>query len=201
MVGLAMLRKALSVAEGDPELVRSQVQASSRQIPLLYFILLVNTTAVAITHLHSAPAWLSLYVPAALCALCLVRCARWWRVRHRVLTYDKAVSELRKLIWIAGILGVAFSAWSLLLFPYGNEFEQAQVAFYMATTLVGCVFCLIHLRAAALLLLSIVILSFSAFLVLTGYPVFIAMAVDMMLVGIALAVIIQLYCRTFSDAL
>ncbi|MEW9583737.1 putative bifunctional diguanylate cyclase/phosphodiesterase [Paraburkholderia sp. DGU8] len=201
MVGLATLRKALSVAEGDPELVRSQVQASSHQIPLLYFILIVNTTAVAVTHLRSAPAWLSLYVPAALCALCLVRCARWWRVRHRVLTYDKAVSEVRKVIWIAGIFGVAFSVWSLLLFPYGNSFEQAQVAFYMATTLVGCVFCLIHLRAAALLLLSIVILSFSVFLVFTGYPVFIAMAVDMTLVGIALAVVIQLYCRTFSDAL
>jgi diguanylate cyclase (GGDEF)-like protein len=56
-----------------------------------------------------------------------------------------------------------------------------------------------HLRAAALLLLSIVILTFSVFLVFTGYPVFIAMAVDMTLVGIALAVIIQLYFRTFAD--
>ncbi|KAA1007697.1 EAL domain-containing protein [Paraburkholderia panacisoli] len=199
MVGLARLREALSVAEGDPELVRSQVQAFSRQIPLLYFILLVNTMAVAVTHLRSAPAWLSIYVPATLCALCIVRCVRWWRIRHRVLTHDKAVPELRKVIWLAGILGVAFSAWSLLLFPYGTDFEQAQVAFYMATTLAGCVFCLMHLRAAALLLLSIVILSFSIFLVFTGYPVFIAMAVDMTLVGIALAVIIQLYCRTFAD--
>jgi diguanylate cyclase (GGDEF)-like protein len=193
------LREALSVAEGDPELVRSQVQAFSRQIPLLYFILLVNMTAVAVTHLRSAPAWLSIYVPATLCGLCIVRCVRWWRIRHHVLTHDKAVPELRKVIWLAGIFGVAFSAWSLLLFPYGTALEQAQVAFYMATTLVGCVFCLMHLRAAALLLLSIVILTFSVFLVFTGYPVFIAMAVDMTLVGIALAVIIQLYFRTFAD--
>jgi diguanylate cyclase (GGDEF)-like protein len=179
--------------------VRSQVQAFSRQIPLLYFILLVNTMAVAVTHLRSAPPWLSIHVPATLCALCIIRCVRWWRIRHRVLTHDKAVPELRKVIWLAGIFGIAFSAWSLLLFPYGSDFEQAQVAFYMATTLVGCVFCLMHLRAAALLLLSIVILSFSIFLVFTGYPVFIAMAVDMTLVGIALAVIIQLYCRTFAE--
>ena len=115
------------------------------------------------------------------------------------MTHDKAVPELRKLIWLSGIFGVAFSSWSLLLFPYGTAFEQAQVAFYMATTLVGCVFCLMHLRAAALLLLSIVILIFAIFLVFTGYPVFIAMAIDMTLVGVALAVIIQLYCRTFAD--
>ncbi|MFL9904479.1 EAL domain-containing protein [Paraburkholderia fungorum] len=198
MVRLGRLREALSVAEGDPELVRSQLQAFGRQIPLLYFILMVNTMAVAVTHLRSAPAWLSIYFPAALCTLCVIRCVRWWRVRHRVLTHDKAVPELRKLIWLAGIFGIAFCSWSLLLFPYGSAYEQAQVAFYMATTLVGCVFCLMHLRAAALLLLSIVILSFATFLVFTHSPVFIAMAIDMTLVGAALAFIIELYYRTFA---
>jgi diguanylate cyclase (GGDEF)-like protein len=193
------LREALSVAEDDPELVRSQLQAFGHQIPLLYFILVVNTMAVAITHVGSAPAWLSIYVPAALCALCIIRCMRWWRARHCVLTHDKAVPELRKLIWLAGIFGIAFSSWSLLLFPYGTAYEQVQVAFYMATTLVGCVFCLMHLRVAALLLLSIVILSFATFLVFTRSPVFIAMAIDMTLVGVALAFIIQLYYRTFAD--
>ncbi|WMY12168.1 putative bifunctional diguanylate cyclase/phosphodiesterase [Paraburkholderia phenoliruptrix] len=198
MVAIARLREALSVAEGDPELVRSQVQAFGRQIPLLYFILIVNTMAVTVTHLRSAPAWMTMYVPGVLCALCIVRCVRWWRGRNRVLTHAKAVPELRKLIWMAGIFGIAFTAWSLMLLPYGTPYEQAQVAFYMATTVVGCVFCLMHLRVAALLLLSIVILSFATFLVFTGSPVFIAMAVDMSLVGLALAFIIELYYRSFA---
>ncbi|RKE38430.1 hypothetical protein B0G76_4751 [Paraburkholderia sp. BL23I1N1] len=198
MVRLARLREALSVAEDDPGLVRSQLQAFGRQIPLLYFILLVNTLAVAVTHFGSAPAALSVYFPGSLCTLCIIRCVRWWRVRHRVLIHEKAVPELRKVIWLTGIFGVAFSIWSLLLFPYGSAYEQAQVAFYMATTLVGCVFCLMHLRAAALLLLSIVILSFSTFLVFTRSSVFIAMAIDMTLVGVALAFIIELYYRNFA---
>jgi diguanylate cyclase (GGDEF)-like protein len=178
--------------------VRSQLQAVGRQIPLLYFILFVNTLAVTVTHLHSAPAWLSIYAPGALCTLCVVRCIRWWRARHRVLTQDKAVPEARKLVWLSSTFGIAFTTWSLMLLPYGTAYEQAQVAFYMATTVVGCVFCLMHLRVAALLLLSIVILSFSTFLVFTGSPVFIAMAIDMTLVGLALAFIIELYHRTFS---
>jgi diguanylate cyclase (GGDEF)-like protein len=198
MVLLARLREALSVAEGDPDLVRSQLEAFSRQIPLVYFMLVVNTLAVAVTHLDSAPAWLSIYIPAVLCASGIARCVHWWRVRHRIITDDQAAPELRKVVWLAGLFGIAFSCWSLLLFPYGTAFEQSQVAFYMATTLVGCVFCLMHLRAAALLLLSIVILSFSGFLVYTRSPVFIAMAIDMTLVGFALAVIIQLYYRTFA---
>ncbi len=190
----------MSGAQEDPDLVRSQLQAVGRQIPLLYFILFVNTLAVTVTHLHSAPAWLSVYAPGALCTLCVVRCIRWWRARHRVPTPEKAVSEARKLIWLAGTFGIAFTAWSLMLLPYGTAYQQVQVAFYMATTVVGCVFCLMHLRAAALLLLSIVILSFATFLVFTGSPVFIAMAIDMSLVGLALAFIIELYYRTFSGA-
>ncbi|WP_087753417.1 putative bifunctional diguanylate cyclase/phosphodiesterase [Paraburkholderia caledonica] len=198
MVGLATLRQAFSGADTDPDLVRSQLQAVGRQIPLLYFILFVNTLAVTVTHVHSAPAWLSIYAPGALCTLCVVRCIRWWRARHRVLTHEKAVPEVRKLVWLSSSFGIAFTTWSLLLLPYGTAYEQAQVAFYMATTVVGCVFCLMHLRVAAPLLLSIVILSFSTFLVFTGSPVFIAMAIDMTLVGLALAFIIELYHRTFS---
>ncbi|MFT4065871.1 putative bifunctional diguanylate cyclase/phosphodiesterase [Paraburkholderia sp.] len=200
MVGLAGLKDALSVSQSDPELVRAQLQAFGRQIPLLYFILLVNTAAVSVTHVDSAPLWLSVYMPAALGILCLMRCAHWWRIRHRVLTHEKAMPELRKITWLVGLFGVAFSSWSVLLFPYGTAFEQGQVAFYMATTLVGCVFCMIHLRVPALLLLGIVTVSFSVFLVFTGRTVFIAIAIDMTLVGVALAVIIQLYCRTFADA-
>ncbi|MGF6571233.1 diguanylate cyclase/phosphodiesterase [Paraburkholderia fungorum] len=198
MVRLARFREALSIAQGDPDLVRSQLQAFSRQIPLIYFMLVVNTLAVAVTHLQSAPAWLSIYMPAAFCVLCIARGVHWWKLRHRVITDDQAVPELRRLIAFASLFGIAFSCWSLLLFPYGSAFEQSQVAFYMATTMVGCVFCLMHLRAAALLLLSIVILSFSGFLIYTRSPVFIAMTIDMALVGFALAVIIQLYYRTFA---
>ncbi|HZZ12160.1 MAG TPA: diguanylate cyclase, partial [Paraburkholderia sp.] len=198
MIGLARIKEALTVAEGDPELVRSQLEAFNRQTPLLYFILIVNTLAVAVTHLQSAPPWLSLYIPAALCSLCIARCVRWWRMRERVLTHEKAVPELRTLLRLSVLFGTAFSAWSLMLFPYGSAYEQAQVAFYIATTVVGCVFCLMHLRAAALMLLSIAILSFSTVMVLTGHPVFIAMAIDMALVGAALAFIIELYYRNFS---
>jgi diguanylate cyclase (GGDEF)-like protein len=198
MVRLARLREALSVAKGDPNLMRSQLQAFSRQIPLIYFMLIVNTLAVAITHVRIAPAWLSIYIPVALCLLCIARCVRWWNRRHQVLAVDQAAPEMRKLIRIAGLFGCAFSGWSLLLFPYGTAFEQSQVAFYMATTLVGCAFCLMHVRAAAMLLLSVATLSFSGFLVYTRSPVFVAMAIDMTLVGIALAVVIQLYYRTFA---
>jgi diguanylate cyclase (GGDEF)-like protein len=199
MDSVARIKGAFTVDGTDPELVRSQMLAFGRQIPLLYFMLVVNTLAVAVTHISCAPAWLVIYCPLALCSACVIRCARWWRFRHVTLTHEQAVPELRKTFWLACAFGVGFTAWSLLLFPYGPAYEQAQVAFYMATTVVGCVFCLMHLRAAALVLLTIVIGSFTIFLIAVGRPVFIAMAVDMLFVGVALAFIVHLYYRNFAS--
>ena len=103
MIRIARLKEALWVAEGDPELMRSQLQAFGRQIPLLYFILIVNTTAVAVTHVGSAPAWLSMYIPGTLGALCLCRCLRWWRARKLTWTAAQAVREIRSLTWVVGL--------------------------------------------------------------------------------------------------
>ena len=78
MVSVARIKGAFTVDGTDPELVRSQMEAFGRQIPLLYFMLVVNTMAVAVTHLACAPAWLVIDIPATLCAVCLIRCVRWW---------------------------------------------------------------------------------------------------------------------------
>ncbi len=47
----------------NPGLMRSQLKALSRQIPLLYLIVLVNTVAVAYTHYGVAPEILKLRFP------------------------------------------------------------------------------------------------------------------------------------------
>jgi diguanylate cyclase (GGDEF)-like protein len=198
MVSVARLIAAFKVDVSDPELIRSQMQAFRRQIPLLYFILVVSTMAVAVTHVQCAPAWVAIYVPAALCGVCVIRCLRWWRVRHEVLTLEQAIPALRQSMRLVGVIAVGFTAWAWELFRFGPAYEQAQVAFYMATTVVGCVFCLMHLRAAALRLLTIVIGSFTFCLVAAGRPVFIAMAIDMLFVGMALAFIVHMYHRNFA---
>ncbi|HEY1995847.1 putative bifunctional diguanylate cyclase/phosphodiesterase [Paraburkholderia sp.] len=199
MVPVAHIKGAFKVDEDDPELVRSQMQAFGRHIPLLYFILIGNTMAVVATHFRCAPPWLVIDMPALLCAVCLWRCARWWQVRRDTLTHEQAVPRLRQTVRLAALLGAGFSSWSLMMFHYGTVVEQAQVAFYMATTLVGCVFCLMHLRAAALMLLSIVTGAFTIFLTVAGRPVFVAMALDMLFVGLALALIVHLYYQNFAS--
>ena len=51
MSWLRTFRNLFAVPADNPELARSQLAALSRQIPLLYFILIANTVAISITHL------------------------------------------------------------------------------------------------------------------------------------------------------
>ena len=57
------LAAAFAVASDSPRLIQSQIKALSRRIPLLYFIVIVNTVAVACTHYGVAPDILTIGFP------------------------------------------------------------------------------------------------------------------------------------------
>jgi predicted signal transduction protein with EAL and GGDEF domain len=133
----------------DAEIARSQLAAFSKQIPLLYAILTANAVGLSATHAQSAPLFLTVIVPLVLGATCLMRAVHWRRLDVAALTSAEAVLKLRTTMRLVGVLGVAFTAWSLSLYPYGDAFAKCHVAFYIAMTVIICIQCLMHLRGAA----------------------------------------------------
>ena len=111
-------------------LMRSQFEAFSRQLPLLYFTLVANSLAVAFTHAQSAPAFLSKIVPALLCACCVLRLLVWARRRTRrsELTDSQIAVRMRNTVVLVVLLGGAFTAWGLSLYGYGGAYQRAHVA-------------------------------------------------------------------------
>jgi diguanylate cyclase (GGDEF)-like protein len=182
----------------DPELVRAQARALSRQVPLLYAMLLANTLILAGTHLDVAPPLLSAYIPSALSLLGIARLLYWWRGRHRVMDAISARRMLTSMIWVAAGLAIGFTAWSMALFPYGDAYRQSHVAFYMAITAIGCMFCLMHVRGAALMVGACVLIPFAIFFATSGHSTLAAIAINMVLVVIALVVILLGNYRDFS---
>ena len=182
----------------DPDLVQAQAQAFSRQVPLMYGMLLVNSLVLAVTH-PEAPDLLRLYIPGALAAICVARIVLWWRSRDGGVSYPKARRLLRSTVPAAAILGIGFSVWALSLYPYGGPYAQSHIAFYMGITSIGCVFCLMHLRGAAIMVALSVIIPFTAFFVITGNPIFGALAFNLVLVVAALMTILLNNYRDFSD--
>jgi diguanylate cyclase (GGDEF)-like protein len=198
-MSLAAIRQTFQIPKESPDLMRSQLYAFSNQVPLLYFIVIVNGGALAWTYYGLAPVLLTIVVPAALATACLVRIGMWIRTRRVALSDAEVARRLRTTVWLAGTLGAIFAAWSLSLYPYGDAYAQGHIAFCLGLTVISCIFCLMHLRAAALVLTGIVVTTFSVFFLWTGRPAFIAIALNMVLVAAAMVYILLTYSRDFAN--
>jgi diguanylate cyclase (GGDEF)-like protein len=183
----------------NPELIQAKLAAFSKQVPLLYALLVSNTFALAITHMASAPVALTVYIPATLDLICVARMIVWLRTRNQQWTLEQAIGKLRHAIAFAAILGVGFTSWSLSLFPYGDAYTKGHVAFFMAVTVIGCVFCLMHLRLAVLIVMGLVVIPFAAYFGSTGNTVFIAIAINFVIVAVAIVFMLFVNYRDFED--
>ncbi|MBB4423279.1 diguanylate cyclase (GGDEF)-like protein [Bradyrhizobium sp. CIR48] len=195
----AAAMRLFRVPADNPELTRAQFDAFSKQIPLLYFILITNTIAVAYTYVPLAPASLSMIVPGALVAVAGYRTFWWLRQRHVVRSDADILRNLRLTNWIAAPIAAGFTIWSFALYPYGDPFAKSQVAFYMAVTVIGCIFSLMHLRSAALIVTLVVDVPYVVFYFATGEPTLEAMAVNNLLVTGAMVTVLTIYYRDFAD--
>jgi diguanylate cyclase (GGDEF)-like protein len=186
------------VPTDNPELLTAQYRAFSRQMPLMYLILMSSTWAVAATHITSAPLWLTVAIPILFTLVCAARVLSWWSSRHIEPTMGAALRTLRRINYLACGIAVAFTTWSFLLFPYGDAYAQSHLAFYMAITVISCIFSLMHLRSAAVIVAMIVNGAFIAFFASTGQPTFIATAVNIAFVSVGMLVILNVNHRDFA---
>jgi len=192
------LKQLMSVPYDNPRLLKAQFVALSRQLPMMYLILLVNTLALAATHYATAPRWLVIDCPLILTLVGGWRAVMWMRIRRELPPPEKILSTLIRTNRLSGPIAVGFTGWSLALYPYGDVYAQNHVAFYMAITVIVCIFCLMHLRPAALTTAAVVNVAFVAFFALTHNAVFIAMAVNVFLVTAAMLFVLQNHYRDFT---
>lgn len=187
----------LQVTDRNAMLVQAQVTALRTQVPLLYVILAINSVALAFTHYGIAPNWMVLGPLGALCVLCCVRFFAWRRVDPTGLSPDVAFQLLGTTNRLAGLLAVSYLSWSLCLASYGDEATHSHVLFYVAITTIACVFCLMHLRSAAILVAVGVALPFTGYIFSQGQPVSTAIAVNYLLVVGVMVFILFVYYRDF----
>ena len=192
------IRDLMSVEIDKPDLLRAQINALSRMIPLLYFILLVNAWVLAYTYYGKAPNWLSLHVALLLSAGCAVRLVQWWRKRGVALTPQQAAHELKRTNRIAAVLGVAVSIWGITLFSYGDAYAQANVGTFLMTAMLSSMICLIHSRSAAIIVAVTVSIPFAIFFAMTGVTAFVGTAINVVMVTGAIIVVILIQYRDFK---
>ena len=195
---MSNISKLFRIDADNRELMEAQLAAFSRQIPLLYFILSVNSIALAFTHFGHAPTILTVVFPGVLVGACAIRCLIWLRRRDQAVEPDAAAAALQATVMLGGALGFAFLAWALSLFPYGDTARHGHILFFVGITVVSCIFCLMHVRPAALILTGTVIAPFVAFLLASGDVVHIAIGLNLFLVTVAMIYILIICSGQFA---
>jgi diguanylate cyclase (GGDEF)-like protein len=192
------IREFMSIPLDHPELLKAQYRALAQQLPMMYLILMTSTWAVAVTHMPYAPGWLTIVIPSIMTMLSAVRITRWARSRHVEPTTDTAGKALRHTYRLSILIAAGFVGWSLMLYPYGDAYTKSHLAFYMAITVISCIFCLMHLRPAAIMVTAIVDTAFVGFFAMTGQPTLIATAINIALVSIGMLMILMINYRDFT---
>ena len=197
-MNLKALLSLFRVDAGNPALVLAQTHAFTKQIPLLYIILIANTGFVAATHYATAPFWLTVLAPLGFALLTTIRLIGWWKMRLTQPTVQQAAQRLRSTVMLSAGLGVTFTFWALAIYPYGDAFAKAHVIVYMALTMIACVFCLMHLRAAAFVLVFAVVIPSAIFMAIQSDLVLGAIGANLALVIAVMLFILNTHSRDFA---
>ncbi|RYB06353.1 EAL domain-containing protein [Lichenibacterium ramalinae] len=197
-MSLSGLRSVVAAWTPDSVLMRAQLGALQKQVPVLFLLLGTNVLALAFTHYGVSPDALTLYVPGVLLPVCVQRGVAWTRFDVPAMSDDVIRRQLRRSFCTVAVLGAAFTAWALALAPYGDAYARTHVAFFMSITVIGCVFCLMHLRSAALVLTVIVTVPFLAVFLRSGNTVLVAIALNFALTTVIMVIIMYRHFGEFS---
>ncbi|WP_208977973.1 EAL domain-containing protein [Labrenzia sp. 011] len=179
-----------------PEIAQAQYRELKTQIPSLYALLMVNAVAVSYTHFDSAPFYLTVGILTPILLFTSIRLIVWASSRTKDLGPDEAIKKMRHTVIMGSLVAVIYIAWSLSLDGYGGDAERGHIALFIAITVIGCIFCLMNLPQAALMVMFIVTLPYLTYYITLGEAVYTAIALNIFLVCI---VVLQVLLRSYRS--
>lgn len=195
---LDRIRAFMTLDRSQTEVNRARYRALTKHLPLMYGLLIINMVALSVSHLQSsAPLHLTVYLPAVFICFMLARTIYYLRGRQEVVSDETIHERLIKTILLTCPVAGVISVWGLLFLPYGDTGQNAQAIFFNAVSVVACAFCMVYLRQAALLVLTVVTLVTCGFLLAQGTLAFFAIGVNMALVCFVIGKILLSIERDF----
>lgn len=165
-----------------PDIAQAQYNELKTQIPSLYALLMVNAVAVSYTHFDVAPVYLTVGTLGPILVITCLRMAAWIRARKTELGPDEAIAKMRQTVVLGSLVAAIYITWSLSLDGYGGPSERGHVALFIAITVIGCIFCLMHLPQAALMVMIIVTVPYLVHYLGQNQDVYVAIALNIFLV-------------------
>ncbi|MBL1421959.1 MAG: EAL domain-containing protein [Alphaproteobacteria bacterium] len=198
MLGIQKILDIFKVDENEVELNRERFSALVKQIPLMYGILLVNMITLVYPHVGSAPDYLTIYIPAVLSIIFIMRAVGYLRTTLTEVSDQEIVKKLSGTIRLSVVLSFVFILWSFELFYYSNDLMLVHIIFFLYITLFACVFCLLHIIQSAIYLTFIIIVPSFLYLMAQEHIVFKAMAINSLLVSTGIIFLLTNHYKNFT---
>ena len=195
------IRDLFQIHSDNPDLVNAQMSAMNRQLPLLYIVVSVNVIALAFSFFGNASVLLTVIVPGVIVSIALLRSFMWWSRSVAYADVAVASKKLGTLTLLALGIAIVLTIWCFMLFPSGNAYQQSHIAFFLSVTLIGTIFATVQLPPAALGCLLISGTAFVLFFATRGNPVFLAMALNFIMVLVVVFTLVRSYHRNFTGYL
>ena len=192
------LRNIFKVNEDEVVLNRERFAALVKQIPLMYGILAVNMITLVYPHIGHAPDYLTIYIPAILTAVFIVRAIGYLRTPSKQVSNEEIIKRLESTIRLSVILSFVFIIWSFRLFHYANDIMLVHIVFFLYITLFACVFCLLHIIQSAIYLTLIIIIPSFLYLLAQDHMVFKAMAINSFIVSAGIIFLLTNHYKNFT---
>lgn len=187
------------VKNDKPELNRARYKALSKQIPIMYGIVMVDMLALSYTHFNHAPIYLALLIPALLLPLTIYRSVMILKTDIEGLTDREIKSRLQTINYLAVIIGVICISWAINLMNYGDAYTNSHAAFFICLTSIGVITCLMHLYQSAIIISAVVVVPGAFYFALSDQQVFNAISVNILLVVGAMLFVMFRYSLDFTN--
>ncbi|WP_379920637.1 putative bifunctional diguanylate cyclase/phosphodiesterase [Erythrobacter sp. R86502] len=162
----------------DPDVLIGQYADLKRQVPLLYLLLIIIALASLYLMIDSVPLMLVGGVSATLAIIGTIRMIWWvWFLPDPDrISVDEARNLLRRTTLAVLPICLSFLAYSFLLDAFGDPAQRAGVAICLVMTAIGCIFCLMHLPQAAVLVNLTTMVPYALYQLVIGNQTFLLVA-------------------------
>lgn len=192
------IRDLLRLRTDDEPLLRAQLHAMERQIPLLYIIILTNVWALGIHFLGAAPSYLTLYLPITTTFFIVTRMVHWRKRAREEKTRAVVGSKLRALLIFCIAIAAILSGWAWSLDSYANDLQRAHITFFVAIILISSAFALAQYPPAAVSSLWIGGITFFSYSVSGGNLVQFGLGANFLVVLTIITILLATFSKSFA---
>lgn len=158
----------------DPDVLIGQYANLKRQVPLLYLLLIIIALATLAMMIDAVPLVVVIAGPAVFVVIGSARMIWWlWFLPSADAI---GVAEARTLLHRTTLavipICLSYLGYSFLLDHFGDASQRAGVAICLVMTAIGCIFCLMHLPQAALLVNLTTMVPYAAYQLAMGNRTF-----------------------------